>query len=71
MPSYDVTLCLSPACKDRADCWRHWSHHQATRNPYQSFATFDGSRGRECEHFTEITEHRSAPSRNGAPQPED
>lgn len=65
MPSYDVTLCLSPACKDRADCWRHWSHHQGAHNPFQSYATFDGSKGKECGHFEPTQEHRAASSQPG------
>lgn len=65
MPSLDVTLCLSPACPARRECWRHWSNHQEKHNPYQSYATFDGSKGKECEHFKSITEHRAAPSQPG------
>lgn len=66
-----MTVCLSPACKDRSSCARHWSHYPHGHNPYQSYACFDGSRGKECEHYVEkINEHRAAPSQPGIPETE-
>ena len=56
----DRTICLSPACKDRRLCSRHWSHHGEAHNPYRSYATFDGSQGKDgCEHFKPHAEKRA------------
>lgn len=54
MPSYETTICLSPSCKDRRECARHWSHHGEAHNPYSAYATYDGSQGKDgCDHFKE------------------
>lgn len=61
----DQTLCLSPACPARRECAIHWSNHLGRHNPYQRFATYDGSQGKECGHFEPTQEHRAAPSQPG------